>query len=63
MLCRFTRCLLTIVATDAVAGDGSMIEQSGYPGIARMAGVALIVTGYVLRMFTGRSLSIMATLT
>ena len=63
MLCRFACCLLAIVTTDAAAGDGSMIEESGYPGVTRMAGVALIVTGYVLRVFTGRSLSIMTTLT
>ena len=63
VLCGFPRFLLTIVTTDAAAGNGSMIEESGYPCITRMAGVALIVTGYVLRMFTGRLLSIMAALT
>ena len=51
------------MTTDAAAGDGSMIEESGYPGITRMTGIALIVAGYVLRVFAGRPLTIMAALT
>ena len=52
--CVFADGVAAVVATETIAGDVYVIEIGGYPGTRRMAVIAVVTTGYVSRLLSGR---------
>ncbi len=49
-----------VVATETIAGDVHVIEIGRYPGTRRMAVLAVVTTGNVSRVLSGRYHAVMA---